>query len=61
VEVAVTGVAARLHERPRARAQILFGDHVDRRAELASELDRVAAPHLQVPALVEPAAQGEHG
>ena len=60
VEVLVAGVAAGLHERPCAGAQIVLGDHVRGRAELGRQLDRVAAAHLQPAALVEPAAQGKH-
>ncbi len=55
----VAGVAAGLHERSRARAQIVLGDHVRGRAELARQLDRVATAHLQAAALVEAAAQGK--
>jgi hypothetical protein len=60
VEVLVSGVAAGPHERPRARAQVVLGYHVRRRAELPGQLERVAATHLEVAELVEPAAEGEH-
>ena len=53
MEVAVSGVAAGLHEGPRAGAQIVLGDDVRGRAELPGELDRVAAADLQAAALVE--------
>ena len=46
------------HERARARAQIVLGDDVGGRAELARQLDRVAAADLQPAALVQaPAAE----
>ena len=46
-------------EGARARAQVVLGDHVGGRAELARQLDRVAAADLEVAALVEAAAQRE--
>ena len=39
-------------ERARPRAQVVLGDDICRRAELARELDRVAAADLQPPVLV---------
>ena len=47
-------------ERARPRAQVVLGDDVGRRAELARELDEVAAADLQPAALVDAAAQREH-
>ena len=46
----------RLHEGPRSRAHVVLGDDVSRRAELARELDRVAAADLQPPGLAHAAA-----
>jgi hypothetical protein len=60
VEVLVAGGATSLDERVCARTQVLLGDDVRRRAELAGQLDRVAPPHLDVAALVEAAAEREH-
>ena len=46
----------------RARgAQVVLGDDVGRRAELARQLDRVAAAHLEPAGLVEAAAEGISG
>ena len=59
LQICVTRVATGLHERPCTGAQVLLGDDVRGRSELARKLDRVAAAHLQTAALVEPAAQGE--
>ena len=50
---------AGLHERAGARAQVVLGDDVGRRAELARELDRVAAADLEAAALVQAAAERE--
>ncbi len=44
-----------------AGAQVLLGDDVGRRAELAGELERVAAADLEDAALVQAAAQGKDG
>ena len=52
--------AHRLDERARARAQVVLGDDVGGRAELARELDRVAAADLEVAALVHAAAERKH-
>ena len=61
MEVLVAGVAAGLQERPRPRAQVVLGDHVGGRAELARQLDRVAAADLETAALVEAAAERKDG
>ena len=57
LEVVVAGPRAGLDERARARAQVILGDDVGGRAELARQLDHVAAADLQAAALVEPAAE----
>ena len=44
-------------ERARTGAQVVLGDDVRGRAELARELERVAAAYLQAPAIVDPAAE----
>ena len=59
VEVGVAGVAAGVEESAGAGAQVVLGDDVGGRAELARELDRVAAAHLEPAALVEAAAERE--
>ena len=59
VEVLVARLRAGLHEGARARAQVVLGDHVGGRAELARQLDRVAAADLQAAALVQAAAEGK--
>ncbi len=46
-------------ERAGAGAQVVLGDDVGRRPELARQLDRVAAADLEPPALVQAAAEGE--
>ena len=55
VEVLRAG-AERLDERLRAGAQVVLDDDVGRRAELAGELDGVAAAELQAAVLVDAAA-----
>ncbi len=52
VEVGVAG-GRRLHERPRPGADVVLGDDVRRSAELARELDCVAASDLEPSALVD--------
>ena len=59
VEVGVAGLAGRVEEGAGAGAQVLLGDDVGGRAELARELDRVAAADLEPPLLVEAAAERE--
>ena len=49
----------RVDERARAGAQVVLGDDVGRRAELARELDSVAAADLEVPGLGHAAADRE--
>ena len=44
-------------ERPSAPAEVVLGDDVGRRAELARQLDRVAAADLEAAALVDPRAE----
>ncbi len=60
MEVVVSAVAPRLHERPCTHAQIVLSDDIGGGAELGGQLDRVAATHLQAAALVESAAPWEH-
>jgi hypothetical protein len=48
----------RLAEAARAGAQVVLGDHVGRRADLARELDEVAPAHLDAPGGVDGRAEG---
>ena len=50
----------RVQERPRSRAQIVLRDDVRRRAEPGGQLDRVAPPDLEPPALVHARVEREH-
>ena len=56
VEVVVAG-GQRVEERAGAGAQVVLGHDVRRRAELARELDRVAAADLEAAALVDAGAR----
>ncbi len=60
MQLLVARPATRPHERARPGAQVLLGDHVRGGAELARQLDRVTAPHLQASPLVDAAAHGKH-
>jgi len=60
MEGIVPRVAPGLRERAGTSTQVVLRNHVRRGSELAGQLDRVAAAHLQPAALVQPAAEGEH-
>ena len=55
----LAGGAARRQESAGAGAQVVLGDDIGGRAELAGQLERVAAADLEAAALVEAAAERE--
>ena len=58
-QLVVAGLPGGRQEGPRPGAQVLLGDHVGGRPELACQLDQVAAADLQAAVLVDAAAQGK--